>query len=261
MQQQQSIVGRDIPRFESKGPYTYDELYPKKQGDAITPFLRSLKASQTAAKWYRPIARGDAKIDLQVFRGGMVRRYLSSDVHVNRSFDVARLLIKGEVFMSTWPLEIESHINPINWAKGSVYVGGLGLGYYIQSILDKKEVTEIVCVERDHGVIQMYEEVFGTHPKLTVLNDSVFHYRPQFNHDFAYIDIWSHLTRDTVLSDLRLIAEFVRSERIVPWGIERLVCDALIKKQSMEDFLESFPVDLTWARGDIRRQILSLNGH
>ena len=52
------------------------------------------------------------------------------------------LKIDGQTIMSLSPMEIQSHILPIEFANGRVGVGGLGLGYYVQSILDDDNVEQ-----------------------------------------------------------------------------------------------------------------------
>ncbi len=76
--------------------------------------------------------------------------------------------IDGKVWMSLAPMEIESHAMPILLANGRVGVAGLGMGYYVQRILDSVDVFEVVVYETNQEVIDFYFDRFGKHKKLKI---------------------------------------------------------------------------------------------
>ena len=98
-------------------------------------------------------------------------------------------LIDGKTWMSITPMEVESHYMPIQFANGRVGVGGLGLGYYIQRILEKNVVEEVVVYELDKDVIDLYLKNFGPHPKLTIHHMSALDVKGE-EFDFFYNDIY-----------------------------------------------------------------------
>lgn len=61
-----------------------------------------------------------------------------------------KLTYKGNIIMSNTAMEQKTHIEAINKAKGNVLVAGLGLGMYLQNIKDKKEVTNIIVIEKSN---------------------------------------------------------------------------------------------------------------
>lgn len=97
--------------------------------------------------------------------------------------------IDGRTWMSVTPMEVESHYMPIQLANGRVGVGGLGLGYYTQRILELDRVEEVVVYELDKDVIDIYMQNFGEHPKLTIHNQSVLEVQNE-EFDFFYNDIY-----------------------------------------------------------------------
>ena len=87
--------------------------------------------------------------------------------------NVPILFIDGKLWMSLTPMEIESHFMPISLATGHVGVGGLGLGYYTQRILQKEAVESVTVYELDQNVIDFYYENFGEDEKLTIIKQDV----------------------------------------------------------------------------------------
>lgn len=112
--------------------------------------------------------------------------------------------IDGKVWMSVTPMEVESHYMPIQLANGRVGVGGLGLGYYTQRILDLDRVEEVVVYELDKDVIDTYLENFGPHEKLTIHNTSVLDIENE-EFDFFYNDIYETLGDFDAIEHMQLL--------------------------------------------------------
>lgn len=248
--------GKRLPHHDSL-LHDHTKLLPRAitRETASSEVAALIAAVRDATMLYRPMSRGAAKLDV-VKCSGFVQRYLASDMHINGSLDVARLSIGGEVFMSTCPMEIESHQLPIALAKGDVLVGGLGMGYYVQQILDKEKVRSVTVVEKEPGVIALYKVLFGSHPKLSIIQGSMFNFKSQTHYDFAYIDLWPDLDIDRVCTDMRLVAQQVTADRYFAWGTERLVFEELSKRVSIEAAFDRFSWDLGYVRDRILRSIM-----
>ena len=82
---------------------------------------------ENLSKLYKPMAIGNAEIQVKPFNGGRMDRYLQHYYCVG-GYDVPILRINNKLFMSITYLEVESHFLATKWAKGRVCVGGLGMG-------------------------------------------------------------------------------------------------------------------------------------
>ena len=111
-------------------------------------------------------------------------------------------------WMSICPSEIFSMEEPIQQAHGRVLVLGLGLGYYPFMISQKDSVSEIVIVERQKEVIELFEKYllpqFGHKEKIKVIQEDALVYMDQLGEsdgfaadeggrfDVCFADIWEN---------------------------------------------------------------------
>ena len=110
-------------------------------------------------------------------------------------FPFISLDYKGVTWMSITPNEIETMDKAVKEAKGIVIVYGLGLGYYPYMISLKEEVNEIVVIEKDKNIIDIFNKYllpqFEHKEKIKVINDDAFNYMKQVSEfDYAFIDLW-----------------------------------------------------------------------
>lgn len=136
------------------------------------------------------------------------------------------LLEKDDVWMSVTPMEIDSHWLPIRLASGRVGVAGLGLGYYIQNILDKDNVDEVIVYEINDDVINLYRKNFGEHPKLTILKENVRELKNE-EFDFFYCDIYPNLVDDKAVEDMKLIKDNNNIDLYYFWTMEYFFINAV----------------------------------
>ena len=66
--------------------------------------------------------------------------YMGTRVENKKELQIPIFTIKDKIWMSCTPMEMSSHYVPIRKAKGKVGVAGLGMGYYILRIMNKKSV-------------------------------------------------------------------------------------------------------------------------
>lgn len=123
----------------------------------------------------------------------------------------ARLLTRGrvhqETMMSDTPYERRTNAEVVRQARGRVLIAGYGLGMILTAIVPKREVREVVVIEKSADVIALVDPAvrafLGTHElKLTVIHADVFEARSQFGRDqhrtfdVIYFDIWAGMSTD-----------------------------------------------------------------
>lgn len=114
------------------------------------------------------------------------------------TFSFPTVFENGVEWMAIKPNEIETMKEPISRAKGNVLVLGLGLGYYAYMISLKNEVSEITIVERDEGVIRLFEShilpQFENANKIKIVKADALEYlkknASKKKIDFVFADLW-----------------------------------------------------------------------
>jgi hypothetical protein len=151
------------------------------------PFTKEFYEEELQKVTFPPSNNGRVTIDY-IIPTGRLDGYMYKDFVVG--YPKAPVFkIDGRVWMSITPMEVESHYMPIKLSYGRVGVGGLGLGYYTQRVLDLDKVEEVVVYELDKEVIDTYKQNFGDHPKLTIHNQSALDVQNE-EFDFFYMDIY-----------------------------------------------------------------------
>ena len=120
---------------------------------------------------------------------------INSIAYFKEKFPFISLEYKGVTWMSITPNEIETMQLAVNSAYGKVIVYGLGLGYYPYMISLKDEVKEIVIIEKDKNIIELFNKYllpqFEHKEKIRIVNDDAFNYMKKENgFDYAFIDLW-----------------------------------------------------------------------
>ena len=104
----------------------------------------------------------------------------------------------GREWMAIKPNEIETMRLPIEKARGSVLVYGLGLGYFTYLVSQKDSVSAVTVVERDQGVIDLFEEYilpqFPNKQKIKIVKSDAFDYAKEKmakgKFDYVFTDLW-----------------------------------------------------------------------
>lgn len=161
-------------------------------------------------------------IKLKYKEGGITRLdgYLYADFREWTNFPM--LLEKNTLWMSITPMEISSHYMPIELAKGIVGVAGLGLGYYIESIKDKKEVKKIIVFEQNKDIINLYLKNFGENEKVQIVNMDIRKIEG-YKFDFFYNDIYEDMLPLEIAEDYQIIMDKNEINIYWFWGLERFI--------------------------------------
>ena len=104
----------------------------------------------------------------------------------------------GVEWMAIKPNEIETMKRPIENARGSVLVYGLGIGYFAYMVSQKPQVTSVTVVERDENVIKLFNDIilpqFPQKSKITVIKSDAFEYAEKHmrnnRYDYVFTDLW-----------------------------------------------------------------------
>lgn len=133
----------------------------------------------------------------------------------------ARYFIDGDVIMSTTPMELDSHVIVIKKATGRVGVAGLGLGYYIQSILNKENVTHIDVYEINKNSIELYNRLFEHNDKVTIIEQDIRTVEGK-KYDFFYCDIYPDFPgEEEAMKDFELLTRKNEIKEYYFWTFER----------------------------------------
>lgn len=97
--------------------------------------------------------------------------------------------------MSITPHEINTMEKDIVLAKGKVLVLGLGLGYFTYMISLKEEVSQIVVIEKDKTIIELFKTkifpYFKNKDKIKIVEEDAFKaVKNTDGYDFIYVDIY-----------------------------------------------------------------------
>ncbi len=165
---------------------------------------------------------------------------------------------KDHVWMSVTPYEIRTMEEGICLAHGRVLALGLGLGYFPYMVLRKKDVQEVVVVEKDPNVIALFKKnilpQFGA-KKLTIIKDDAFAFlgkEEAKSFDTYFFD--THSTPEDALLPYREYLRFQKGNphKDMAFWIEsstlvylRRLLVALIQEESNGLFVETPSHDLT----------------
>lgn len=121
----------------------------------------------------------------------------------------------GQVIMSNTHAECRDHKYFVHMAKGIVLINGLGLGVVLTEILAKEDVTEVTVVEKDADVISLVGPSFGGDPRVTIINEDCFTFRPPKGrvYDAVWHDIWDYICADNLTEMAKLHRKYGRRSR------------------------------------------------
>lgn len=117
--------------------------------------------------------------------------------YFEKDYKYLAVLKNDVVWMSTDPNEINTMRDSISEAKGKVVAFGLGLGYFPIMAAVKDEVEEVVIIEKDQTIIDIFKKhilpLFEKKEKIKIIKDDAFNYLNKMKDndvDYLFIDIW-----------------------------------------------------------------------
>ncbi|GKU27091.1 hypothetical protein [Clostridium folliculivorans] len=139
-------------------------------------------------------------------------------------------LTNGErKYMQFSPKEVQGSFEAIKRVKGKVGVVGLGMGYFLQEILKKEEVTDIVVYEKDKDVISLYEANFSISEKVKLINCDAFEAQRE-TFDFFYVDIYNYELSKDVVNHFIKFNELHNIENYLFWGMEHFLLSCKVEE-------------------------------
>ena len=125
-------------------------------------------------------------------------RGTSGEVHSLEAGTYVKLVDteKKQIVMSDTPMELETNRTFVQEARGTVLVGGLGLGIVLLAIQSKKEVKRIVVVERERELIEYVGKLLPLNKKVEILHGDINTYETVRKFDTIYFDIWNTICGD-----------------------------------------------------------------
>lgn len=148
--------------------------------------------------------------------------------------EYVQLFIKGHgLMMSDTHMERKTNYDFVSSANGRVLIAGLGVGLIIKGIIDRKDITEIVVIEKYQDVIDLVLPKIK-HKKLKVINADIFEWKPEKGElfDSIYFDIWADICEDNLDEMKTLHKKYSRA----------------LNKSNSRSFMDS------WMKGHLTRQ-------
>lgn len=116
---------------------------------------------------------------------------------MDKDFEAVTLYQDDELWMLDAPSEAFTNDPFAKKAHGKVITFGLGIGYFVFMACLNPKVKEIVVVEKNKDVIDMFQKEilpqFPSHPPIAILHADAFAYWRKENlasFDYIYADIW-----------------------------------------------------------------------
>ena len=118
--------------------------------------------------------------------------------YFDEEFSFPTVYENGREWMAIKPNEIETMKVPIEKARGSVLVYGLGIGYFAYMVSQKESVESVTVVERDGDVISLFESYilpqFPNKAKIKVIKADAFDFAKEQmakgKFDYVFTDLW-----------------------------------------------------------------------
>lgn len=124
---------------------------------------------------------------------------------------------RQQIVMSDTPMELETNAEFVENAKGSVFVGGLGLGIVLMAIQKKPEVTRILVVEREQELVDRIVSMLPLDSKVEVVQGDIFTYETTERFNTQYFDIWNTICGDNWEEMKTLNARYRKNRHPKAW--------------------------------------------
>jgi len=130
--------------------------------------------------------------------------------------EYTKMVRGGTIVMSDTFAEIRDHSCFIEEAHDHVLINGLGLGWVIEALFQKKEVKTIVVIEKSKDVISLVKQhYYNKCPKdkyIIIVHADAFEYKPQKGQRYGAVwhDIWDNICGDNLEDMKKLHRKYCR---------------------------------------------------
>ena len=148
-----------------------------------------------------------------------------------------RLIRNNETIMSNTPDECRDFMWFVDYATGTVLLNGLGLGVVVQALLNKKDVTEIIVIEKSEDVIKLCGPTYLKDPSVTLIHEDAFEYQPPKGkrYNAVWHDIWDSICIDNIEDMKKLHRKYGRRcDYQKSWARER--CESERREEQRENY-------------------------
>lgn len=99
---------------------------------------------------------------------------------------------KDEItWMSTTPAELLSQRSGVRAARGEVVIGGLGMGWFLHEVAQRKQVKKITIVEKDEELIAWYGNALAKKYNAEIVCADIYDVYRDFSKETRFLlDIW-----------------------------------------------------------------------
>lgn len=138
----------------------------------------------------------------------------------------------GELVCEISVREVQGTMEAIKRANGRCGVLGLGLGFYVQEIAKKDDVTEVLVYEIDEDIINLYNENFEANHKIKIIKGDGFKADRQ-KFDFYFSDIYTYCIDEKVASDYEKLIELHDIYEYSFFGVEKFLLSCPMEELMM----------------------------
>lgn len=128
-------------------------------------------------------------------------REINKFAYFKEPFEFIALDKNDVTWMSITPHEINTMEKEIDNAKGNVVIYGLGLGYFLYRVLNKKEVNKVVVIEKDNEIIDIFNKYlkpqFKNLGKLEIIKDDALKFNEliykdnsKYKFNYSFMDLY-----------------------------------------------------------------------
>ena len=121
------------------------------------------------------------------------------------------------------------YIGDTSVLSGNVLISGLGLGIVLEDLVQRENVTSVVCVEISQGLIDLVWDQLELNSKATVANKDITEFVNESDmsvFDSVFIDIWEPYkgnSKDEIASIRSLLEKDIDTNKIVIWEEDKFM--------------------------------------
>lgn len=184
----------------------FEKEYYKKKIDDFNKNIKEQRINQFSIKYKKIV--------------GNIKGYMYT--YRDEIENIPILMEEKKQWMALSPLEIGGCYEAVRVAFGRVGVVGLGLGYFVQEILNKEDVNEVLVYEISSEVIDMYLKNFGNHEKLKIINGDAFKFQGE-EFEFFFCDIYENHIDERAIEHCRAFNKKHKIQYYSFWGMEHFL--------------------------------------
>jgi hypothetical protein len=124
------------------------------------------------------------------------------------------------VWMSLTPMEVLTQRAGVKRARGKVLMGGLGMGWMAQRVLEREQVEHVTVYDTNEDVLDFFGGLIKAKfkDKVTLRHGDVFSVRKPDKYDRILLDVWSSYHGAEYDQRLKAFKKKVDEKKLWTWG-------------------------------------------